>query len=202
MRKLRDIVRLIIAILLVWLYVPHIILYLCHPKMRKIVNADMVEYKKRINLSLCNTLSFLYFVHNNSFFRVVFYHRAGPIFTCFFGWYRPGDKYFVISKTTKIGKGFHCLHSYSTIINAESIGDNFTCHHLVTIGFKNDTTSERPVIGSNVCVGAGAILLGAITVGHHVTIGAGSVVINDVPDCCVVAGNPAKVVKSLRGNVL
>ena len=202
MRKLRDLVHLIFAILLVWIYVPHIILYMFCPKMRELVNADMEEYKKRIKLSLCNTLSFIYHVHNNRFFRVVFYHRAGPIFTFLFGWYRPGDKYFVISKTSKIGKGFHCLHPYSTIINAESIGENFSCHHLVTIGYKNDITPERPVIGNNVCVGANVIIIGSITVGNNVTIGAGSVVINNVPDNCVVAGNPAKVVKKLGGNVL
>ena len=51
----------------------------------------------------------------------------GPIFDLLFSWYRPGDKYFWISFSTKLGKGAHFMHPYSTVLNAESIGDNFGC---------------------------------------------------------------------------
>lgn len=198
MRKYRDISYLILSVLFIWLYIPHLFFYLLVNRKRDVIIADMVEYKKRIRIELCNILALLFLLHNNRYFRTIFYFRAGVIFSFFFGWYRPGDSYFIISKTTKIGKGFHALHPYSTIINAVSVGDNFVCHHLVTIGSKNDIVSIRPKIGNNVCVGANSTIIGDITIGNNVIIGAGSVVVKNVPDNSVVAGNPARVIKSLN----
>ena len=51
------------------------------------------------------------------------------------------------------------------------------------------------MIGNNVRICTGAIVLGEIHVGDNVTIGAGSVVVKNVPDNCVVVGNPARIVK-------
>lgn len=51
-------------------------------------------------------------------------------------------------------------------------------------------------IGSNCFIGAGAIILPGVTVGDHCVIAAGSVVTQDVPSRSLVAGNPAKVLKS------
>ena len=51
-----------------------------------------------------------------------------------------------------------------------------------------------PVIGDDVFVGTGSVILGNIKVGNNAAIGANSVVINDVPDGVFVAGAPAKVV--------
>lgn len=82
-------------------------------------------------------------------------------------------------------------HPYSTILNAESIGDNFSCIHCTTIGKKN---GRRPRIGNNVTCGCHVAIIGDITIGNNVTIGAGSVVVKDVPDNCVVAGVPAKII--------
>mgnify|MGYP002627478778 FL=1 len=50
-------------------------------------------------------------------------------------------------------------------------------------------------IGNNVIVGINSIILPGVRVGSHVVIGAGSVVTKDVPDHCIVAGNPAKVIR-------
>lgn len=69
-------------------------------------------------------------------------------------------------------------HPYATIINAESIGDNFHFIHCTTIGA---TDKGRPTIGNNVSLGAGAIIIGDVTIGDNVTIGAGSVVVKDIP---------------------
>jgi serine acetyltransferase len=54
-----------------------------------------------------------------------------------------------------------------------------------------------PVIGNNVTVGSNVVIIGDITIGDHVLIGAGSVVIKDVPSNCVIAGNPAKIIRRL-----
>lgn len=195
MRKIRDSLNLLLAILFSWLYIPHILFFLFCSGKRKIIQADMVEYMKRVNVRMCNLTTFIYLLHHDRYFRVIFYHRAGGAFSLLFGWWRPGDRYFIISKTTKIGKGMFCPHPYSTIINADSIGENFNCHHLVTIGYKSDVRLERPVIGNNVSVGANATVIGGVKIGDNVTIAAGAVVVKDVPDNCVVAGNPAIVVK-------
>lgn len=50
-------------------------------------------------------------------------------------------------------------------------------------------------MGNNVVIGAGACVLGEITIGNNVNIGANAVVINDVPNDCTVVGVPAKIVK-------
>ena len=52
-----------------------------------------------------------------------------------------------------------------------------------------------PVIGDNVHISAGARILGPIRIGNNVIIGANAVVVKDVPDNCIVAGVPAKIIK-------
>ncbi len=113
--------------------------------------------------------------------------------TLLIGWWRPGDRYFVISKTTKIGEGAYFAHPFATEINAKSIGKNFSCRHLTTIGNKRDGDNDnRPVIGDNVTLGVNVTIIG------NVTIGAGSVVVKDLPDNCVAAGNPAAVIRYFK----
>jgi serine O-acetyltransferase len=79
-------------------------------------------------------------------------------------------------------------------LNAESIGSNFYCLQLVTLG---NGKGGRPTIGDNVSIFTGATIYGGIRIGNNVKIAAGSVVFHDVPDNCIVAGNPAVVVKTL-----
>ena len=83
-------------------------------------------------------------------------------------------------------------HPFSTVLNADRIGCNFTCAHCTTLGKKDN---KRPVIGDNVTLGANAIIIGGVIIGNNVVVGAGSVVVKDVPDNAIVAGNPAKIIK-------
>ncbi len=68
------------------------------------------------------------------------------------------------------------------------------------IVLSHDYSSRRhdakTVIGSYCFIGCGSIVLPNVTIGHHVIVAAGSVVTKDVPSNCIVAGNPAKVIKT------
>ena len=158
---------------------------------------DLKAIARQLNIKIPICLQFLYQLHNNRYFRHVFYYRIGSVFELLISWWRPGDKYFWIPFSTKVGKGIKYAHPYSTILNAESIGDNFSCLHCTTIGKKN---GRRPRIGNNVTLGCYVVILGDITIGNNVTIGAGSVVVKDVPDYAVVVGNPARILKFKETN--
>jgi len=100
-----------------------------------------------------------------------------------------------IFESTKIGGGMMCYHPFATVINAKSIGKNFQFRNGLTIGNKRNDNSLIPSIGNNVTVGVNVVIIGEINIGDNVIIGAGSVVVKDVPSNCVVAGNPAKIIK-------
>ncbi len=75
------------------------------------------------------------------------------------------------------------------------VGNNCSFLHAVTLGGSGKETGDRhPKIGENVLIGAGAKVLGNITVGDGSRIAAGSVVLADVPPNVTVAGVPAKIV--------
>lgn len=197
-RKLRDHLKLMDSILFSWLYIPHILIYFCKGRLRKIINVDLDRRIKKSNLNMRKGMMFLYYLHTDRYFRNLFYHRIGAIMGVIIGWYRPGDRYFVISKTTKIGEGAYFAHPFSSEINAKSIGRNFSCRHLTTLGNKNDGNNEsRPVIGDNVTLGVNVTIIGGVTIGNNVVIGAGSVVVKDIPDNCVAVGNPCRVIRFL-----
>ena len=190
MKKYRDILYFIRSLCFIYLYIPHLLLYY-----RGGVKYDVQRIKKQINIHLNDFWAFVFLLHNNRYFRSLFYYRIGPIPALFISWWRPGDKYFQISYITKIGKGFLIAHPYATIINAESIGDNFSCIHCTTLGAKSN---GRCTIGNNVSLGANVTIIGNVKIGSNVIIGAGSVVIKDIPDNCIIAGNPVKIIKYLE----
>ena len=95
----------------------------------------------------------------------------------------------------KIGKGFFIDHGMGVVIGETAeIGDNCLLYHNVTLGGVNlSKTKRHPTLGNNVVVGAGAKVLGAITIGDNVRIGANSVVLKDVEPNSVVVGVPGRV---------
>lgn len=102
---------------------------------------------------------------------------------------------FIIPYDVTVGAGVKLDHPYSTILNAKSIGRNLRIKNNVTIGNKNDDENLRPVIGDNVYIGAGAIIIGNITIGDNVTIGAGTVAVKSIPANSIAVGNPARIIK-------
>lgn len=101
---------------------------------------------------------------------------------------------FFITESSRIGNGLVLQHGYSSILFPESMGNNCQVWHNVTIGRAHDK-GPRPIIGDNVKICAGSFVLGGIKVGNNVTVGAGTLLVKDVPDNCVVCGNPAYIIK-------
>lgn len=193
-RLARDYMRLFCAILFVFLYIPHIFIARLGRHRNDIIND--VEKMGPDSFGLTGLVGFLFLLHTDRYFRTLFYHRIGPFYSLLIGWWRPGDRYFIISKSTKIGGGAYFAHPFSTIINATSIGKNFKCRNLTTIGNKIDGDNKnRPTIGDNVTLGVNVTIIGSVHVGNNVTIGAGSVVVKDIPNNAIAVGNPATVVK-------
>ena len=91
-----------------------------------------------------------------------------------------------------ISGGVLFFHSYSTILNATSIGYKCRILHNVTLGDKNGKT---PVIGNYVEILPNAVIVGGVTIGDNVVIGPGAVVVKDVPANSVIVGNPAYILK-------
>jgi len=102
---------------------------------------------------------------------------------------------FQILPNTKIGKGLYIGHFGPVVINGSvEIGDNCTLTHLVNIGQTNrGRKAGCPKIGNKVFIGAGAVVVGKITIGNNVLIAPNSFVNFDVQDNSIVSGNPAKI---------
>lgn len=95
----------------------------------------------------------------------------------------------------KVGDNFRIDHFGSIVISGyASFGDNCIVRNGVTVGLKNIKEKCAPQIGNNVNIGAGAKLLGRITIGNNVDIGANAVVIQSIPDNSLAVGIPAKVI--------
>jgi serine O-acetyltransferase len=94
--------------------------------------------------------------------------------------------------TSEVGPGLFVAHGYATTLAAERIGANCYVHQGVTIGW--DYRSERaPIIEDDVFIGAGAVIVGAVTIGSGARIGSNAVVLCDVPPGATAVGVPARV---------
>jgi len=97
-----------------------------------------------------------------------------------------------------IGRRFFIDHGMGVVIGETTeIGDNVLLYQGVVLGGTSHEKRKRhPTIGNNVVVGAGATVLGAITIGDGARIGAGSVVVQPVPPHSVVVGVPGRVAEA------
>ena len=120
-----------------------------------------------------------------------------------------------IQKNAKVGKNCK-ISSHSFICEGVLIEDNVFIGHGVTFindSYPRSTTAEGElqtekdwhveptVVRRGASIGSGSTILSKVTVGENAIVGAGSVVTRDVPANVVVAGNPAKILRSLITNV-
>jgi serine O-acetyltransferase len=102
-----------------------------------------------------------------------------------------------IHPAAKIGRRFFIDHGMGVVVGETAeIGDDCTLYHGVTLGGTTWKKGKRhPTLGDDVVVGAGAKVLGPITVGPGARIGSNAVVVKDVPPGATVVGIPGRVVK-------
>lgn len=168
-QNIHLIMRLIIFIFQL-LFVPHYILFLFSK------NKNLIKKDLNANRNI-KTINYFYALTNelllNKYFRTLFYFRTTSFFSkilCVFYKKHPS---LIIDINTKIAGGLKLAHPYSTIINANKIGENLYINHLVTIG---EIKGKKPTIGDNVIIGAG------------------TVVTKDIPKNKTVVGNPARII--------
>ena len=109
----------------------------------------------------------------------------------------------------EIGEKFYSNHNLTILDCAKvTFGDNvlvgpncsfYTAEHPLDFEARNTGVEyAKPIkIGNNVWIGGGVTILSGVTVGNNVVIGAGAVVTTDIPDNCVVAGIPARIIKRI-----
>ena len=102
-----------------------------------------------------------------------------------------------IHPAATIGKGFFIDHGMGVVIGETTeIGDNCTIYQGVTLGGTGKDVGKRhPTLGNNVMVGAGAKVLGPVTIGDNSKIAANAVVLHPVSENSTAVGIPAKVVR-------
>ncbi len=94
-----------------------------------------------------------------------------------------------------IGQGLFIDHAIGVVVGETAeIGDDVTMYHGVTLGGLTLNKGKRhPTVGDRVMIGAGAKILGPVTIGADSRIGANAVVVHDVPAHCVIVGVPGRL---------
>ena len=98
----------------------------------------------------------------------------------------------------RIGRRFFIDHGMGVVIGETAIiGDDCTLYHGVTLGGTTWKKGKRhPTLKNNVVIGAGAKVLGPITLGNNSKVGSNAVVVTDIPNDSTAVGIPAKIIES------
>lgn len=188
-----EMVEVIISILTVWRSIPAFLAFHFLEDKQAVVE-DMRRFGVNDTLWSLHRL-----LISSKLFRRIFLTRvsfeSGKMRKIVRLFYKPPEDFVVEVINKEIGGGFLVCHGNSTIVYAQSIGKNFRVHQNVTVGRgKMINGNDVPVIGDNVLIGTGAVVIGGIHIGNNVKIGAGAVVHKDVPDNCTVVGDPMRIV--------
>ena len=173
--------------------IPHIFWMKYHPSRECIV----LDIERWSNLSLMKNgpetawdtiWTFIQLMTYFPEYRSLFYYRLGWTSKILYPLCRPKPTPYIAVVDEGIGPGLVIHYGWSTGIGAKKIGKNCYIFQNVTIGYLNET--DKPTIGDNVTIYAGAKILGNVKVGDNCIVGANAVVVKDVPDNCNVVGVP------------
>lgn len=189
MNRLRFILYCFLAIK----YFPHLVFYTLD---KKNIEDDLKAFDRTFQKSVNHPwINIVHHLEKLPEFRNLFYFRYP--FAHFLRFLYPGvSNLDFFMKSSEIEGGVMIWHGFSTVVNARHIGKDFQLWQNVIIGKKSTLPiDDKPWIGDNVKICGGAIVIGKIMIGNNVIIGAGAVVTKDIPDDCVVVGNPARIIK-------
>ncbi|RCJ18103.1 serine acetyltransferase [Nostoc sp. ATCC 43529] len=177
---------------------PMLILFLV-TKNKETIVIDIRRWAKIVDLTSNSDLAnLLFLLYKYPEFRNLYYYRIKKGGFLGFALMQPLKVFYkecpsLFLYCDNIGAGLFIQHGFSTIVSAESIGENCWINQQVTIGYTNKT--DCPKIGNNVTISSGAKVIGKVTLNDYVKVGANAVVVKDVPANCVVVGVPAYIVK-------
>jgi serine O-acetyltransferase len=179
--------------------IPHFIILLATSK-SDVVRADIARWAELFYLPVpTNTTTllvrFLEFMTFLPEFRNIFYFRLGLKARVFRFLCPPLLDLDIVCPQT--GPGLFFQHGNSTFVSAKSIGANCWIGRHVVVGFSNET--DRPTIGNNVRIYAGAKIIGDIKIGDDAIVGLNTVVIDNVPAGVTVLGVPGRPVWKAKG---
>lgn len=107
-----------------------------------------------------------------------------------------------IHPAAKLGHRLFIDHAIGVVIGETAeVGEDVLIYHQVTLGGTSTNPGKRhPTVGNRVVLGAGAKILGPVTIGNDAKVGANAVVVRDVPDSGVAVGVPARLVGEKHPN--
>lgn len=101
-----------------------------------------------------------------------------------------------LSYNVRVGRRVRIEHFGGMILGARSIGDEVIIRQNTTMGVADiDDLNAKPMIGNRVRIGAGAVIVGHVSVGDDAVIGANAVVLTDVPKGALAVGVPARILQ-------
>ena len=171
------------------------------------IKADIFAVRERDPAVNCCLVPFLYLkgVHSLASYRIAnWLWRMDRTFLALHLQNRISEAFNVdIHPAARIGKGILMDHGTAVVIGETAVvGDNVSMLHEVTLGGTGKESGDRhPKVGEGVLIGAGAKILGNVSIGDGAKIGAGSVVLTDVPAKSTFAGVPAEMVGRPRAEV-
>lgn len=164
-----------------------------------LIKSDLKAFKKKDKVTLLTWLNLVnpkfypsILIRLSQFFYKYKLTKLFSYFTSFLNTIIFGIE---VTPRCKIGFSLYIPHTVGTVIGAYQIGNNVTIFQGVTLGAKfadiNYDISERPCVGNNVIIGAGAKILGPIKIGNNSIIASNSLVLTDLPDSSFAIGVPA-----------